>query len=165
MYRVKVFHTMTDNFFRYQHDVLGTLLRWGVGSAVGGPLAMVVPSPFWRQFGLQAFTWGAIDTLLAIAGRRGARVKAVRYEEGELDDAAVEQEAEKFRTILLVNAGLDLAYITSGLWTAAAFPDRPDRRGLGLGIALQGFFLLAYDAALAYDVKRRWLAETEAEQE
>jgi hypothetical protein len=146
---------MSDNFFRYQRRVLGILLAWGAGSILITPLALFRRDPFWRQFGVQAFTWGAIDAALAVFGRRSAARKAAQHERGELSAADARREAAKFRRILLVNAGLDVLYIASGLWTARRFRDRRDRQGLGIGIAVQGVFLLVYDAALAWDVGRR----------
>ncbi|MCU0493624.1 MAG: hypothetical protein MUD01_18710 [Chloroflexaceae bacterium] len=150
-----------NNFFRYQYDKLGILLGWGVGNSIGGLLLLLVPSAFWRQFGMQAFSWGAIDAALAVFGRRGTRKKAARYAIGQLNDEAMHKEANRFRQILLINAGLDVLYIASGLFTAARYADRPGRRGMGLGIAVQGLFLLIYDALLARDVARRWRTTTE----
>jgi len=147
---------MHETFFVYQRRALRPLLVWGIGSSVLG--ALLAPfAGFWRQFGLQAFAWGAIDLGLAIAGRRSALLKAEALASHALDETAERSEAERFRTILLVNAGLDLLYIAAGVWTARAFRDRPERRGLGLGIAVQGLFLLLFDALLARDVERRFL--------
>ncbi|MCG8348682.1 MAG: hypothetical protein MI924_13005 [Chloroflexales bacterium] len=146
---------MSDNFFRYQQRVLGILLAWGVGNALIAPLALFRRDPFWRQFGMQAFTWGAIDAALAVSGRRSAAHKAEQHERDELSAADARREAAQFRRILLVNAGLDVLYVASGLWTARRFRDRRDRQGIGMGIAVQGAFLLVYDVALAWDVGRR----------
>lgn len=145
------------NFFVYQRRALTPLLRWGIGSSLIGALLMLVPRPFWRQFGLQALSWGVIDVLLAIAGRRQALVHAEQFAGGALDDHDAEREAAKFERILLVNAGLDVGYIAAGGLTAARFADRPDRRGLGVGILVQGLFLLLFDALVARDVRRRFL--------
>jgi hypothetical protein len=146
-----------SNFFVYQRRALSPLLRWGIGSSLLGAALLLVPRPFWRQFGLQAVTWGMIDVLLAIAGRRQALVRAEQFASGALDETDVEREATTFERILLVNAGLDVGYIAAGGLTAAWFADRPDRRGLGLGILVQGLFLLLFDALLARDVRRRFL--------
>lgn len=148
---------MPDNFYRYQRRTGGALLAWGLGNMLLGPLALFSRDAFWRQFGLQAFAWGAIDAALAFFGRRSAARKAERYAAAELDAATAHQDAAQFRRILLVNAGLDVLYIGSGAWTAWAFRDRPDRRGIGLGIVFQGLFLLVYDLLLADDVARRWM--------
>ncbi len=143
-------------FFHYQRRILAILLAWGLGNMVVSPLVLLRHDPFWRQFGLQAFVWGAIDALLALAGRRQAVRDATHYAEGKLDDTAVQHKALGLRRILLINAGLDVLYVLSGYWVAQKFRDRPNRRGLGLGILVQGAFLLIYDLAMARDVDRRW---------
>jgi hypothetical protein len=148
---------MDENFFVYQRHALSPLLRWGVGSSLAGALLAVMPSDYWRQFGVQAATWGAIDAALAMAGRRDALLKAERSFAGDISEAQERAAAEGFRRILLVNAGLDVLYIAAGLATAARNAERPGRRGLGHGIAAQGLFLLVFDGLLARDVGARWL--------
>ncbi len=148
-------HTQS-NFFVYQRRALRPLLRWGIGSSLIGAVLLLVPRPFWRQFGLQAVSWGMIDVVLAIVGRRQALVRAEQLASGALDESAAEREAAAFERILLINAGLDVGYIAAGGFTAARFADRPDRRGLGLGILVQGLFLLLFDALVARDVRRRF---------
>ncbi|HMQ30673.1 MAG TPA: hypothetical protein PKD53_08075 [Chloroflexaceae bacterium] len=147
---------MEDNFFAYQRRALRPLLAWGIGSSVGGALMLLVPGAA-RHFGVQAAAWGVIDVLLAIAGRRRALLKAEELAHGDLDEAAAAREAEGFQRLLALNAWLDLLYIAAGLAVAARWRDRPDRRGLGLGVAVQGLFLLVFDALLARDIDRRFL--------
>lgn len=148
---------MDHNFFVYQRRALRPLLRWGVGSSLAGAAMALLPSAYWRQFGMQAAAWGAIDAALAIAGRRSALLKAERSFAGDMSEAKERDEAEQFRRILLVNAGLDVIYIVAGLATARRYADRPGRRGLGHGVAAQGLFLLIFDSLLARDVGARWL--------
>jgi hypothetical protein len=145
-----------ENFFVYQRKALEPLLAWGTGSSVGGALLMLVPG-FARHFGIQAAAWGVIDVALAMAGRRRALLKAEEAAHGDLDEQAIAREAEQFRNILAFNAGLDVLYIAVGLAVAARYAGRPDRRGLGYGVAAQGAFLLAFDALLARDMGRRFL--------
>lgn len=147
---------MNDNFFAFQYHALKPLERWGAGSVIGGAVLALLPG-FWRHFGLQAISWGAIDWLLAIAGRRQALLKAEDLVAGDLDESAAHAAAERFRTILLVNAGLDLLYIGAGLWLLRAAGDRADRRGMGAGILVQGLFLLLFDSILAAEINRRWI--------
>jgi hypothetical protein len=146
-----------NNFFVYQRRALTPLLRWGIGSSLLGAVLILVPQPFWRQFGLQAVSWGVIDVLLAVVGRRQALVRAEQFAAGALDETDAEREAAHFARILLFNAGLDVGYIAAGGFTAARFADRPDRRGLGIGILVQGVFLLLFDALVARDVRQRFL--------
>lgn len=144
------------NFYVYQRRALRPLLAWGVGSTVIGTLLLPLAG-FWRHFGIQAASWGLIDALLAIAGRRRAVVRAEALANHSLDEDAANRDAERFQQILRFNAGLDVLYIAAGLLTARRFRGRPDRVGLGVGIAVQGLFLLIYDALLARDVGERYL--------
>lgn len=147
----------TTNFYVYQRRALRPLLQWGIGSTLIGALLSALPNPFWRQFGLQAASWGFIDLLLALAGRRQALLRAERLAAGELDQDDSDRDAAQFRRVLLINAGLDVGYIAAGAFTAKRFAQRPDRRGLGLGILVQGIFLLLFDALVARDVGERFL--------
>ena len=145
---------MSDDpsFFHLQHRLLGVLRAWGIGSAVAGALAMLSRSQVLRHIGIQAVAWGAIDAALAWFGRRGARAKIAS---GATDGAT---QARRLRTILLVNAGLDVGYIAGGLVLARSARGRSDRLGAGLGIAVQGVFLLCYDAVFAQRIAG-WLNE------
>lgn len=145
---------MHDNFYVYQHRGLRPLLAWGIGSSLAGALLALLPRPFWRQFGLQAVGWGIVDVLLAIAGRRQALLRAEELASHARDESAAARDAEQLQRILLLNAGLDLLYIAGGLWATGRHPDRPERRGFGLGITVQGLFLLAYDLIFARQVER-----------
>lgn len=147
---------MNDNFFAFQYHALKPLKQWGLGNIIGGTILTLIPG-FWRHFGLQALSWGAIDWLLAIAGRRQALLKAEDLVAGDLDESAAHAAAERFRTILLINAGLDLLYIASGLWLFRTAGERTDRRGMGAGIFVQGLFLLLFDSILAAEINRRWI--------
>lgn len=149
---------MQDNFYRYQQRRLSILLSWGVSSVVVGSIIQLITQDFWKQFGLQALAWGAIDAALALVGIRSARSKEKRYEQKELGNADEKKEARTIWRILLINAGLDGLYIVSGAWVIWRFQARSDRRGMGVGILLQGVWLLLFDALLARDVKKRWLS-------
>lgn len=147
---------MNNNFFAFQYHALTPLLRWGIASVIGGAVLTLVPG-FWRHVGLQAISWGAIDWLLAMAGRRQALLKAEDLVAGDIDESVAHAAAERFRNILLINAGLDLLYIGGGLWLLRTAGDRADRRGMGFGILVQGLFLLLFDSILAAEINRRWI--------
>ena len=148
---------MRDNFYSYQQRRLSILLGWGLASAAIGSGMQFITQEFWNQFGLQALAWGAIDAALALVGIRSARSKERLYEQKELGGADEEKEARTIRRILLINAGLDSLYILSGSWVIWRFQMRSDRQGIGVGILVQGAWLLLFDALLARDVKKRWL--------
>jgi hypothetical protein len=144
------------DFFDYQQRQLGILKIWGLGSIIVGAASLLHPAPRIRHMGLQAISWGAIDAALALLGRRSARRKAQQARHGERSSAAIASEIRTFRRILLVNSLLDVGYVLGGLWLLRTADERPARQGMGLGIIVQGLFLLVYDALLARDVGRRW---------
>jgi hypothetical protein len=123
---------------------------------VAGLASLLHPAPRVRHAGLQALSWGAIDAVLALIGRRSARRKAQRAQQGDLDSATIARAIGTFRRILLINSVLDVGYVLGGLWLLRTAGERQSRQGMGLGIIVQGLFLLIYDALLARDVTRRW---------
>jgi hypothetical protein len=147
--------TVADSFFAYQRRRLGILLAWGLASMLAGSPALLIRDPLWRQLGVQACSWGAIDALLAFFGRRGALRKQALRAQGQLSASDELREARRFRAILLLNAGLDVLYIAGGVALARRQWRRRDRRGMALGIIPQGVFLLLYDSLLACEVGRR----------
>ena len=140
-------------FWRWQERALGGLLAWGAGSAVVGAGLLRTQSVVVRHAGQQALAWGLIDLFLALNGRRSARRQAA-----VADAAATISAAIRFRTILVVNAALDVGYIAGGTGLARRSAQHPDRRGTGFGIALQGLFLLVYDLLLLRGLVR-WTRE------
>lgn len=112
-----------------EQDVVRVLGRWAAGSVlVGGVLAA---DPRTRGFGRQTAAWGAGDGAIALVGAR-------RQAAGRTTDVA------RLRRVLLVNAWLDVGYVTAGLALL-----RTRWRGDGLAVVVQGAFLLWLDATAA----------------
>ena len=80
---------------------------------IGGVL-LLVGTPFWRGFGVQALLWGAIDAAIAAFGLRNTtRQRAAAH-----DAASIEREARKLQRLLWINTGLDVLYIGGGILLA-----------------------------------------------
>ena len=141
-----------QGFFAWQHRALGWLLAWGAGSVVAGAGLATSRRADLRQIGLQAIGWGAIDAGLALNGRRGARANQ-RHDPTSAPRSA-SQEATRFQRIVAINAGLDLLYIVGGLRLAQTASRNSSRYGTGVGIAIQGLFLLLYDSLLTWLVTK-----------
>jgi len=148
---------MAEDFFTYQDRRLGILWGWGLTSALVGLPGLVLRDPLLRHAAIQTSSWGMIDVLLAYFGRRSARLKANQLAAGALAPDAEGREARRFRTILLLNALLDVGYIVGGVILARQA--RPDRRGMGLGIIPQGVFLFCFDSLLAWEIGRHTLPD------
>lgn len=137
-------------FWEWQHRVLGVLLGWGVGSTVVGAGLATAKNEVVRHVGLQAVGWGLIDAIIALLGRNGARQKVLSqtHQQEQL------REAQRFQTIVAINAGLDVLYVLGGRWLVQHAGMDAARRGAGIGIMVQGAFLLVYDIGLVWLVRR-----------
>lgn len=142
----------SPTFFDVQERALGMLQAWGLSSMAASLPLFASRNPVLRHAGLQALSWGAIDALLAVFGRRGARNNQAM---GATDSA---RQARRFRLILLANALLDVGYIAGGLALLHRARGRADRAGMGLGIIPQGVFLLGFDTLLGW-YTGRWTRE------
>ncbi len=147
---------MQGNFYGFQQRRFLLLLGWGLLSIIAGFAVQRNAKSFWQQFGIQALTWGAIDAALALFGLTSANKKEERYVHGELDSRDEQKEARTFYRILLINAVLDVGYITGGAWFMQRFKAREDRRGMGLGILVQGLWLFLFDCLVSQEVCRDW---------
>ncbi len=148
---------MQENFYSYQQRRMSLLLGWGLLSSIVGLVTLCTQKAFWKQFGLQALTWGAIDAALALFGLAGANKKEERHALGELDEQDVVKEAYGFHRILLLNTGLDVLYVVGGAWLLHRFQGRSDRQGMGVGVIVQGLWLFLFDGLVSQEVRRRWL--------
>ncbi len=96
--------------------------------------------PAWRAFGVQTAAWGVVD--LVIAGVGAARSPAP-------------PSVRRLRTVLLVNAALDVGYVAAGAHVAVRRPGFGGRlapaaaRGHGWAVVVQGLALLALDGVQA----------------
>lgn len=140
----------TIEYYGWLKRALGWLWGWGIASVVVGAGLASRRRPDLRHAGLQAIAWGAIDAALALNGRIGARRKQAQPP-SETNAAA---DAGRMRAIVAINALLDCGYIAAGLVLAERAGYRLDRRGMGIGIAVQGLFLLVYDTLLALALGR-----------
>lgn len=147
---------MQENFYSYQQRRMSLLLGWGLLSVIAGFVVQRNHQSFWKQFGLQAFLWGAIDAALALFGLISANKKEERYALGELGTNDEQKEARNFYRILLINTGLDVGYVAGGAWLMRHFKTRSDRRGMGLGILIQGLWLFLFDGLVSQEVRNRW---------
>lgn len=143
---------MLQSFYDFQQRRLSLLLLWGLASVITGLLTLLIPRAFWRQFGLQVLLWGAIDAALAAFGLNSANKKEGQRMLGQLDSSNEQKEARTFHRILLVNTFLDVGYVALGAWIMQRFRQRADRRGMGVGILVQGLWLFGFDGLLTREV-------------
>jgi urease gamma subunit len=98
--------------------------------------------------------WNAVNLLIAGAGYWSSRKAKT-----SLSLAETFAEQKKMEQILLFNAGLDIAYITSGLLMmeyARRGENSNQWMGFGRSLILQGGFLFAFDIAMALIHQKHW---------
>jgi hypothetical protein len=107
---------------------------------------------FNQGVGSQFIGWGAIDGLLAFIG---AQYAARKIEESDVHTPEHQDSVRRnLRTLLSINAGLDVFYVLGGLWLARnKGKDHPFWRGSGWGIVGQGAFLFLFDLVHALQLK------------
>ncbi len=141
-----------------QRQLSRNLLVWsalsvGIGVALL-PDIFSWSTPFWRGVGLQGVVWGVIDAGIAVFGLVALRRRRARLDDPYAPQSA-EREARKLRKLLLVNAGLDVLYIAGGVALTLTFGSGDGfARGNGVGIVVQGAFLLLFDIFYAQRTKR-----------
>ncbi len=115
-----------------------------------GTLLLFGP-PFWRGVAVQALVWGVIDAAIALFGLLSLRRKQKRPDADSPE--TLEREAHNLRRLLLLNAGLDVLYIVGGVVVLSGFASS-FTRGNGIGIIIQGGFLLLFGTFYALRVQR-----------
>jgi hypothetical protein len=118
--------------------VAGGLMAWAAATLVVGDAAVTL-----RAVALQFVVWGAIDGAIAAFGERDRRHRLGRGEGG--DPAATRAFGARLQRLLRLNAGLDVLYVATGIALIVAWRG-PAGLGHGLGVLIQGGFLLAFDA-------------------
>lgn len=136
--------------WKLQSRISRQLLVWSALSLVVG-VALLFATPFWRGVGVQALVWGAIDAAIAGFGEGTLRRKLKRPDADHPD--VLLRETRNLRRLLLINAVLDVLYIVAGGVVLSTFTT-DFARGNGVGIIIQGGFLLLFDAFYAFRVQR-----------
>lgn len=128
------------------HTGMSILLGWSVINLGGGLAGGFTSEGRWRAFFQMNAAWNLVNLGIAayalwdMSGQDPSRFTA-------LEGLAAGERMEK---ILLLNAGLDVAYITAGLWLWRSGAARRSlrRQGFGQSVLLQGAFLAVFDVAL-----------------
>ncbi len=139
-----------DDRRRTERAASAVLLGWAGANLVGGTVgAVVAEDPRARSALAGSAGWNVVNAGLAVPGLVARPpVPATRTE-------ALER-ASRLDGALLLNAGLDVAYVVGGL----ALQDRGQRTsdprltGLGDALVVQGAFLLGFDLIFHHAARR-----------
>lgn len=136
-----------DAFFVWQDRALDLLLSWGVGNMLAGTALAIRGQGITRAIGVQAVTWGTVDSAVAIFAQCSSRRHAVTARSGLFGARHVHDRARHFSQLLAIQTVADVGYVIAGSFIAARW-SKPWLRGTGIGIIIQGSTLLLYDSSL-----------------
>lgn len=137
---------------RYSKNAMVTLAGWSVANIAGSGIATNTRNREMRYFHQMNVMWGSINLAIAGLGYWGAAKEKIDNPTLE----AVLKHQNKIEKTYLINAGLDVLYVGSGLLMnkTAGNQKNPDKfRGYGNSIMVQGGFLMLYDAIM-YSIHR-----------
>lgn len=131
---------------------MGVLAGWSaVNLAVGTTLSFFAEDPVLRGFHQMNAGWNVVNAALAVPGLIGSSARLASPP--ELGTAESLQTQNTLEDVLLFNAGLDLAYMASGLYLI----ERSRRgeagaqlEGFGYSLILQGGFLFVFDLVVYF---------------
>jgi len=132
------------NIWTFQNTLTRRLSAWAQFSIGLGLAGLLAPREFWRGMAGQFIGWGIINQAIAFFGSKGTEKRLASLDENE-KKAIEPQETRKLAKILWINAGLDVGYMLFGAIFARANRDNPFKVGTGIGIIVQGLFLLLFD--------------------
>ena len=115
-----------------KHRVGKRLLTWSIISIIIG-LALYFGSPnsILGGIGLQTLIWGVIDAVIALS---------IVYKQKE-------QSIEKIAKTVSTSIRFDIIFVIVGIIVILAFFQNPFFMGNGIGVIIQGFFLLLLDTS------------------
>ena len=138
---------------RYSKNSMIGLAGWSVANIVGSGIATNTRNNEMRSFHQMNVMWGGINLAIAGLGYWGAGREKIDNPTME----SVLKHQRKIEKTYLINAGLDVVYIGSGLLMNKTSNNQknPEQfKGYGNSIMVQGGFLLLYDAVM-YAIHRK----------
>ena len=138
---------------RYSKNAMIGLAGWSVANLVGSGIATNTRNKEMRAFHQMNVMWGGINLAIAGLGYWGAGREKIDNPTME----SVQKHQRKIENTYLINAGLDVVYVGSGLLMNKTSDNQknPEKfKGYGNSIMVQGGFLLLYDAVM-YAIHRK----------
>ena len=132
---------------RYSKNAMIALAGWSVANIVGSGIATDTRNKEMRYFHQMNVMWGGINLAIAGLGYYGASREKINNP--VLADVLKHQN--RLEKTYLINLGLDVVYVGSGLLMNKTSDNQknPEKfEGYGNSIMLQGGFLLLYDAIM-----------------
>ncbi|MGC4034811.1 MAG: hypothetical protein QM764_02545 [Chitinophagaceae bacterium] len=131
------------NITRNGMMVLGS---WGAVNTITGAIGWATSKGEAKYFHQMNFIWGATNTAIAASSFIGIRKRPT-----DLSASKTLQAQSAIEKTFLINAGLDLVYISAGIFCkekAKNVSDAERYKGYGNSLLLQGGGLLLFDAIM-----------------
>ena len=150
----------SEQRIRHQKTLGLTLGSYAFANIVVGAVAASQTTGETKYFHRMNVYWNIVNLSIAGVGLLGSRKRNADPE--TLADAV--RQHENMKQLLLINAGLDVAYVVGGAYLreranpgrANSHADNADQlRGYGKSIMAQGGFLLAFDLVNYFIFKKR----------
>ena len=129
--------------WKFSADVSDRLLAWNVFNIITGVI-LGRRGGFLRGFASQNIGWGLINSGIALLGHRFNRRRMESLED-PADPSVQQAERRNLRLILAFNGLLDILYVFAGRRLTRGAKLLSMRRGVGLGVVVQGALLFLFD--------------------
>jgi hypothetical protein len=139
--------TFEKERIRYSKNAMIGLAGWSVANIVGSGIATDTRNKEMRYFHQMNVMWGGINLAIAGLGYLGANREKINNPSYE----SVSKHQRRIEKTYLINAGLDVLYVGSGLLMNKTSDNQknPEKfKGYGNSLMVQGGFLLLYDAVM-----------------
>ena len=140
------FHQSRVNINENAMLVLGSWAAGNILVSTYGNFKSSGEAKYFHQFNAM---WNVVNLGIAAFGY----LNAVNYEPSSITKLEILNEYNSLQSFLLLNAGLDVAYIATGFYLKERSKNSSSSerlRGYGNSLLLQGGFLLAFDVALYF---------------
>ena len=144
-----VFYSFHQNRMSINETAMIVLGSWAAGNILVGTYGNFKASGEAKYFQQVNAMWNVVNLGIAAFGY----LNAVNSEPSSMTKLEILNEYSSLQSFLLLNAGLDVAYIATGFYLKERSKNSSSSerlRGYGNSLLLQGGFLLAFDVALYF---------------
>lgn len=121
---------------------MATLTGWAGLNIVSGSIGWATTNDESKYFNQMNVAWNIVNLGIALPS-------LLRKHPTDLSDEEIVKQQHTIEKVLLLNVGLDVAYVTSGFLLKEMSKNNPNNyhryRGYGNSLLLQGGFLLVFD--------------------
>ncbi len=142
-----------DLFYKKQQQSLSLLSGWSVGNLIYSPLVtknLFNPKSSNDHFHQMNFSWNLLNVGIAGLGH----IIVNKDSKKPWDMKTLYDKKKKAEKSIIINMGLDLAYMVTGLLLKNNNSEYSMNKGYGNSLILQGGYLLFYDAIFLMKLKK-----------